>query len=240
MDWKRFWNENPQIRDADVRRQVGRTFRQVPYSDEAIDQLSARLLELLEPRSSATLLDLCCGNGLVTSRLAASFESVTAIDYSQTLIAVANARFFRPNVRYLVDDARRVEAVPHDRILISGAFQFFSNAEALLVLQHLRRLVRDDGRVVLGDVPDGDRIWQFYRGVRGRLQYAFESIFDRPTIGSWWSPAALERLAHETGWNLTVHYQAPDLPNHYFRYDAVLEPRLDRPEIRRSDTNRQI
>ena len=224
MNWKRFWNDSAQVQDENASRQVGRTFRKVPYSDEDIERLSVRLLELLEPRATDTLLDLACGNGLVTSRLASSFSSVTAVDYSSALIETAQARFARANVRYLVSDVLDVQAAPHDRAVVSGAFQYLEVPEALQLLFRLKALVPTDGRVVLGDVPDGDRLWSFYRGLSGRCRYAFERLNDRPSIGRWWRPSTLHTMAARAGWTLAIHYQPDDFPNGYFRYDAVLDP----------------
>jgi 2-polyprenyl-3-methyl-5-hydroxy-6-metoxy-1,4-benzoquinol methylase len=224
MNWKAFWNESPQLRSPDFCRQVGRTLHNVPYSADDIDRVAARLLALLEPGAHHTLLDLACGNGLITSRLAPHFKTVMAIDCSDALIATAQEHFSRPNLRYRVGDILEVGAAPepYDRGLLSAAFQYLEPAQGRQLLQQLNRLIRPEGRLVLSDVPDRDRLWNFYRGLSGRWRFALDVARDTPIIGCWWRPAALLTLTEQTGWTASIHYQPADLPNHYFRYDVVL------------------
>jgi hypothetical protein len=56
----------------------------------------------------------------------------------------------------------------------------------------------------------------------GRWRYGVDALRRRPIIGHWWRPSALTRIAREVGWDVSIHYQPADLPNSYFRYDAVL------------------
>jgi ubiquinone/menaquinone biosynthesis C-methylase UbiE len=239
MDWKAFWNDSPQVHDPDLGRQVGRTFQQVSYSEGQLDFVAARLLTLVDASADKTLLDLACGNGLVTSRLASQVRRITGVDFSCPLIEIARTRCARSNVDYVVGDAVALEGVRgrYDCVVISAAFQFFDTRQARKLLQGLAGVVADRGRVVLGDVADGDRIWKFYRGVGGRVRYVLDLIRRRPIIGHWWRPDALRRIAREAGWTTSIHYQPADLPNHYFRYDAVLERVI--PEASASERDRE-
>jgi SAM-dependent methyltransferase len=223
MDWQRFWNDSALVRESDFRRQVGRTLHQVPYSDEDIDRLVHSLRDLLQPPAAgASLLDLACGNGLITSRLAPYFASVTGVDFSTALVATANEHFRPGNVHYVVGDALDVRTGSYDRVLMSGAWQYFDAQQATRLLQQLSHVVPANGRLVLGDVADRDRLWNFYRGLRGRWRYLSDLARDTPIIGHWWRPSALRAVAEPLGWDVVIHYQTPDSPNHFFRYDAVL------------------
>jgi SAM-dependent methyltransferase len=225
MDWHRFWNEDPQVFDPDSRRQVGRTFRGVGYSDQAIDALVARLVECLHASPDSSLLDLACGNGLLTHRLASHVRTITAVDYSAPLIATARQRFARANIEYVVGDAVELSHITatYDGAVLSAALQHFDRTALSRLLRRLRDIVTPGGRVVLADVADRDRIWRFYRGLSGRLRYGRELLSGRPTIGYWWSPARLCQVAGSAGWAVSVLPQPGSWPNHYFRYDAVLE-----------------
>src|SRR5689334_17612793 len=105
MNWQKFWNSSSQVRDGDFCRQVGRTVRQVSYSEGQLDAVSERVLSLLDPTPGATLLDLACGNGLITARLVPGFRTVTAVDFSRPLIDTARAHFPAANLDYRLGDA---------------------------------------------------------------------------------------------------------------------------------------
>ena len=224
MEWKTFWNDSPQVRDPDPCRQVGRTFRNVGFSEGQLAILVERLLCFLDASPDKTLLDLACGNGLVTTRLAPRFRHVTAVDFSAPLIEVARSRFSATNVEYLLGDAVVLDGVhgPFDCALISAAVQHLTIAQLRSIFQQLKTRVRPGGCIVLGDVPDAERKWNFYRGVQGRSRYGVDLLRRKAIIGSWWRSTTLLELALECGWTLAIHYQTPDLPNYYFRFDAVL------------------
>lgn len=224
MDWKAFWNNSAQVRDPDFRKQIGRTFRQVGYSEREMEVTIDRLLTHLQPSPDKTLLDIACGNGLITSRLAPRFQHVTGVDFSAPLIDVARVHFQPQNVEYLVGDATELSGLrrQYDCVLVSAALQHFDHDQARKMLRRLTTIIKPGARIVLGDVADGDRIWNFYRGMSGRLRYASHVLRQRPVIGHWWKPGMLLELAEEFGWTLSIHYQTHANPNYYFRYDAVL------------------
>ena len=227
MDWKAFWNDSTQVRDADFCRQVGRTLNRAPYSERELESLVSRIATSLDASQEKSLLDLACGNGLVTSRLASHFRKVTAVDFSVALLSTAKEHFWRDNIEYVLGDARQLDMLTgqYDCVLLSAALQHFNADEVDRLLQQLKGFVRPSGRCLLGDVPDRERIWNFYRGVGGRFKYVFDLIKDEPVIGSWWRPSTLRQLANANGWTVSISYQPVDCPNHYFRYDAVLELR---------------
>src|SRR5262249_34897341 len=149
--------------------------------------LVERALSLLDAGPNKRLLDVGCGNGMITSRLAPYFRDVTAIDFSTPLIRAALETCACPNVEYLEQDALALENLrgPYDSIMMLVAFQYFTPSLADRLFKQLVRLLSQSGQILLGDVPDGDRIWNFYRGVRGRMRYAWGQLRQRPVIGHW-------------------------------------------------------
>jgi 2-polyprenyl-3-methyl-5-hydroxy-6-metoxy-1,4-benzoquinol methylase len=224
MDWNAFWNDSAQVRDSDFRRQVGRTFRGEPYSDRQLDAVLAGITSHLRPSPELTLFELACGNGLLTVRLAPLFKRITAVDFSRPLIETANRHFKADNITYQLADVSELQGVQgaYDRVLMSAALQHLSAAQAERMFARLAQLVKPGGLIVLADVADGDRIWHFYRGISGRARYLLDRARGRATLGYWWTPVDLLRHAQRRGWSLSIHYQTPENPNHYFRFDAVL------------------
>jgi 2-polyprenyl-3-methyl-5-hydroxy-6-metoxy-1,4-benzoquinol methylase len=82
------------------------------------------LLALLDPKPDQYILDIACGNGLTSRRLARLGARVTAFDFSANLIEKARARFTNdPSlITYHVVDAT------NERALLSLGLQTFDSA----------------------------------------------------------------------------------------------------------------
>jgi cyclopropane fatty-acyl-phospholipid synthase-like methyltransferase len=227
MDWRTYWNESQVVKHRDPYQQIGRTLRKKPYSEKQVTIIVDRILHLLQASPDKRLLELACGNGMLTSRIATHFDNVTAIDFSKPLIDTARKDFAQKNIEYLVGDAVNVEGASgqYDCVLIYLAFQYLTPDQARTMFANLGRFLRKPARILLGEVADGDRVWNFYRGPRGRARYIFDQLRRKPIIGNWWTPTELLAIAHKNEMDLSVFYQNSELPNYYFRYDALLETR---------------
>jgi len=90
-----------------------------------VPALGAAVLELLNPRPGERILDLGCGEGSLTERIAAAGASVVGVDVSEEMVAGARARGL---------DARVMDAV---RLPFDGEFDaVFSNAALHWVRDH--------------------------------------------------------------------------------------------------------
>lgn len=225
MDWRRYWNESETVKHRDPYQQIGRTFRKKPYSEKQFTIIVDRILQFLQASPDKRLLELACGNGMLTSRIAPHFDSVTAIDFSKPLIETARKDFAQQNVEYLVGDAVSVEGASgqYDCVLMYFALQYLTFDQASVMFTNIGRFLRKPGRILLGEVADGDRVWNFYTGPRGRARYFFDLLRQKPIIGHWWKPTDLLTLAYDNEMDLCVLYQNSELPNYYFRYDALLQ-----------------
>jgi 2-polyprenyl-3-methyl-5-hydroxy-6-metoxy-1,4-benzoquinol methylase len=82
-----------------------------------VDEVENELDAWLEARHPLTLLELACGTGLFTRRLAPQVPHITAVDASPEVIAINRARVGASNVEYVEADlfewrpARRYDAV---------------------------------------------------------------------------------------------------------------------------------
>lgn len=126
-----------------------------------MDWIAGFIGDLLRVGKDEDVLDLCCGNGLVTVRVAERAHSVVGVDFSRTLLQQARSGFTRDNITYLEGDARNLTAAIGNRVFhkayISAAFQYFDREMGADVLRGLHAAVVPGGQVAILDIPDKGR-----------------------------------------------------------------------------------
>src|SRR5262245_37058383 len=98
------FKHHPETCDPDdIWGQVKRTVGGQPVSAQQISLIVDAIRSGLALAPDDTLLDLCCGNGALTTHLFEVCSGGLGVDYSGFLIEVAKARFMRrPSERYLL------------------------------------------------------------------------------------------------------------------------------------------
>jgi len=108
--------------------------------------------ELLSGRPTK-ILDLCCGPGLYTSRLAKLGHECVGIDYSPAAIAYAKEQGRRESLActYVLEDVRKAEYGSGFGLVmfIFGEFNVFRPADARRILEKTREALADGGIVLL-------------------------------------------------------------------------------------------
>jgi trans-aconitate methyltransferase len=108
-----------------------------------VADLGAPVLELLAPRAGERVLDLGCGDGALTERLAALGCSVIGIDASADMIAAARRRGLEAHVADGQDLRFMAE---FDAVFSNAALHWMRDADA--VLFGVRRALKPGGRFV--------------------------------------------------------------------------------------------
>src|SRR5262244_1783909 len=98
-------NENTQAKDAWNRNAEFWNQRMGEGNDFFNILLWPAVERLLTPQPGERLLDIACGNGLTSRRLAAVNANVTAFDGSSAMIAIASSHPAASNIEYRVIDA---------------------------------------------------------------------------------------------------------------------------------------
>jgi len=106
----------------------------------------ASLVDLLGPQTGERILDLGCGTGHLTAKIAESGASVTGLDSSTSMIAQARQNF--PALKFVLGDARDFQFdEPFDAVFSNAALHWIQEAEA--VVRCVAAALRPDGRFVL-------------------------------------------------------------------------------------------
>jgi trans-aconitate methyltransferase len=145
--WKGEMVNNKHMSNQSAPPAAGQTWNTAAYAANGrfVATLASGVVELLAPQPGESILDLGCGDGVLTEQLAATGASLTGVDASPAMVAAARQRGL--NV-----DLSTADALPYD-----GRFDaVFSNAALHWIpadnqhasLARIHRALRPGGRFV--------------------------------------------------------------------------------------------
>jgi trans-aconitate methyltransferase len=170
-------------------------------------KMAAGLLEMLEAKPEERILDVGCGTGHLTAKIAANGAQVTGIDRSGEMIQQARAAY--PALRFEVMDAREIKfAEKFDAVFSNATLHWIKEPER--AVEGIARVLRLGGRFVAefggrgniaGLVAAVERAWSKvgmkeppphpwyypslaeYAGLLEKhgLEVSYGLLFDRPT-----------------------------------------------------------
>ena len=221
-----FYKEHPKTCNPDdFWGQVKRTVNGRPVSQDQIDMIVDAVVAGLELKHTDTLLDLCCGNGALSTLLFKHCKHGLGVDFSEYLISVANANFAAPpGQTYILQDVikfceKPVTPLKFSKMVCYGSFPYIEHESAESMIGLLNSNFPNLKRVFIGNCPDKELMAEFY-GDR-HFELSAENDPDSP-IGIWRTQEEFVSLANRCGWQATIH-KMPDLyyAAHY-RYDVIL------------------
>lgn len=130
-----------------------------------VDRIETDLLfKYLDPKSDMKILDLGCGTGNLTYKLANLGCNVTGIDISEKMLEEAMRKSVNGNGTVdfykMNGDNIDFEDNSFDCVISNAAFEFIENPEE--VLQELFRVLKPNGIVVIGTIQKHGEWANFY------------------------------------------------------------------------------
>lgn len=227
-EWDEYWALLPkQVGENEFLQQVGRTVNGQPISLASLDVIFDDIVSRLQLCQSDHLLDMGCGNGLFTARLSASCRVITAVDFSEGLIQIANKYFSKANVRYQRADAKNFFSgsgnIRFTKMLMNACVQYFEMNELKKLLTNILNH-KSLSRIYLTSIPDKARLWDFYNTPERKSDYIRRMKHGSDAIGTWWDRHELNLMAESLGFKTACFDQPPDLDTAHYRFDALLIP----------------
>jgi SAM-dependent methyltransferase len=221
-----FYKKHPKTcQPDDFWGQVKRTVNGKPVSQDQIDMIVTAVLEQLELKEDDFLLDLCCGNGALTSLLLEHSNGGLGVDFSEYLIKVANEHFSDPpNHSYILSDVIEFCENPlipekFTKMVCYGSFSYLETHRAERLLSLLADKFPNVKKAFIGNCPDKVKMPEFF-GDRV-IKPGIEDEADSP-IGIWRTEAEFIKLANRCGWNAKSHQMPQAYYASHYRYDIVL------------------
>jgi cyclopropane fatty-acyl-phospholipid synthase-like methyltransferase len=221
VDWKDFWNRFPtQFTKDEFLKQVAKTVQGKPITSVQFDRIVLDVIQKLEMNVDDDVLDLCCGNGLITSAIAEKCNSIVGVDFSRPLIEIAqeyhslvNTKYFNLSVLDIKFENLHIPR-PFTKIYMYEGLQYFHEDKLPDLIQTLLAISNENVIMLFGGVPDKSKIWDFYDTPERQREYERRKAQGTEAIGSWWEKSIIRQVCRR------YELQCEFLPQHEFSHTA--------------------
>ena len=226
MNWEQFWN-NTASKTDNLSLQVGRSVNGVPVDDKTLSDIITHISTLLKIQNTDNVLDVCCGNGMLTSLLADKCKTIVGIDLSEKLITEANQKNIKSNIIYQKANAIELDKLftenQFDKINLYFSFQYFESIEiATKLISSLLYVLKPGGAILLGDIPDYNKKNVYYNTFEKKLRLFVQNIKGTNTMGKFWNPSELESICKKLGASSQILNEPTHLPYSHYRFDFLI------------------
>lgn len=206
--------------------QVGKTVNGQPVGTEQLNLIVDSINSALDLNSQDIVLDIGCGNGLVTRKIAEQVNNITGIERNKALFAEAVRHKSGLNQHYINCDvlSYKAENILSNKLYLYEVIQHISHQQIVSFLTHLSSLLVDEGqKIFIGGVPDEERKWFFYDSP-ARRDTLFRSLTDKGSdpVGYWFHREEFYFLAKQCDMHAEIIDQPSALYTSHYRFNCLL------------------
>lgn len=209
-------------RSASLLTQVGKTVNGVDISNEQFSTIIESIISSLHINKDDIIIDIGCANGLVTREIAKECKKIQGIDISKDLIAIAQEHSMSDNIRYTEANCLKYDYKGFNKAYMYEALQHLKYKELPTLLDRLKR-AETISMVLLGSIPDAERLFNFYNNKARREAYYTSLENGEPHLGNWWYMEHIEVVCRKKGIKANFISQDKTLHTAHYRFDALLE-----------------
>lgn len=229
VDLKEFYNNRVNsLKDTEHLRHVGHTQNGKAISQNALENLLKTIAQQLDLTSNDHLLDLCCGNGLITKDLSRNCKNSVGIDLSENMIEIAQKYYADPKINYYVGDISELGKIlplntKFTKVIIFGALQHFSKNDFPNLLDNILKVSTKEAKIVFGFIPNIKHKWTFYDSWKKRILYFWRKTTKTDVMGSWWDKNYLHEQCKKKGLTSTDIDISVGQYGYPYRFNLVIE-----------------
>jgi len=223
MNWKQFWEK--QSKHANLLQQVGRKGGLAQQPESFLKEYAAYIANQLQLNKNDVLLDVCCGNGLLTHYLAKYCNSTLGLDFSEAHIEYAHKYYANETVQFMYADALNLAQTALERNFTKAtlcfSFQYFETVQQ--GLQVMRGMVQHGvTHILITDIPDRRRFFAYYNSPIKLLRLMKQMLLQQNDMGKFWSATELNWITKQLDANGTKIIQPDTFPYAHYRMDYLI------------------
>ena len=199
------------------------------YKSEII---AADIVEKMHFRHEDIVLDICCGNGILTTFIAKSCKEIHGVDHSEILIRSAQklkteekVSNFRLHLQDVFQIEKKFGKNYFDKSYCYFSFQYFNKKKRTDLLKQLSHVTKKDGLIFLGDMPDADRMKNYYKSpqkfYREKISRFIKLKEGECFLGWWIHPQEILDWCTKNNLSASILPQV-NLPHAHYRFDVLI------------------
>ncbi|WP_114990348.1 class I SAM-dependent methyltransferase [Synechococcus sp. UW179A] len=207
--------------------QIKRTVRGEPADENQIKFITKAITNGLKLERNDNIIDFCCGNGALSSRLKNSVSKLKGIDNSEYLISIAKEFFEEsPDISFMhseiidfLNSSTPTEASKYSKSLCYGSFSYLEQTIIDNILDQFNLKFKAISRFYIGNIPDRSRADVFFKD---SIPQNADLASCKSVIGKWWTKSEIRALSEKYNWEATII----DMPEAFYasayRFDVIL------------------
>jgi cyclopropane fatty-acyl-phospholipid synthase-like methyltransferase len=224
--WINFWKEHSKLAiNKDNQSQVLRTNNKKPLDKTSWKKIVDFSFSFLDFKKNDNVLDLFGGNGLFAQEIAQLCRDVTVVDVSKELLNKINKKKYK-NIKTVTKDIRKINFYKkeYSKILIYAGIQYLTEKEVIDLFYKLFNCLQEGGMIYIGDIPEREKIWNFYNNKKRENDYFKSIINNSPIIGTWFDYTWLEKMVKFIGFSESKKIkQKNEMVYSHFRFDMLIK-----------------
>lgn len=207
---------------------------QVGRGEYNIELIAKDIIDKLKITQNDRVLDLCCGNGLITKIVAKYCKEVHGVDFSEILIETAKKENKSQNIHYYLKNALNIDELfsekKFDKAYCYFSFQYFNYKNGGKLIELIARVTKQNGLILIGDIPEKRKKDAYYNTWRKRVGFLKQKVIRKihgeegeDDLGWWWFPNQIKETCKKLNLKCEILEQDKRLPHAHYRFDVIFK-----------------
>ncbi|PWW36481.1 class I SAM-dependent methyltransferase [Chromohalobacter israelensis] len=208
----------------DPYRQVGKTKYGAPVGVEQLGKISTHIARALSLTVEDSVLDLGCGNGLLTRNIAEKVYEIIGVEKNKDLYDEAVRQTSVDNIFYINCDI--LEFIEAGKGIKKGylyeVLQHIPYKELPRLIKNQKSILGKGGKLFIGGIPDEERKWRFYY-TKSQREFYYNCLMEgREALGYWYKSDFLMYVCGQLNVGCRILRQPKKLYTSHYRFDCIL------------------